>query len=90
VWVLWLNSNGTVRKDAKLDSPEVGPTYGVYFGSALSVISAEGSPTRIAVGAPGAGGGGQGAVWLVSLDMNGSVVGAPKKISSLTQAVDDR
>jgi FG-GAP repeat len=87
VYVLWLNVDGTVSKQAIVEYPQT-TTGTVLFGSSVSVISAEGNSTKIAVGAA-LENTARGAVYLLSLHVNGSVVGVPKNISSFIQTNND-
>ncbi len=80
VWILFLDGGGGVASHVKISATEGG------FGAALAPHDAFGSslallgPSLLAVGAPGDddGGNGQGAVWLLSLDAHGGVVGQSK------------
>ncbi|NIO28948.1 MAG: hypothetical protein GTO29_10415, partial [Candidatus Latescibacteria bacterium] len=86
VWVLFLNSNGTVKGHQKISDTE-GNFTGVLdtndnFGRSITSLGdLDGdSVTDVAVGAPGDddGGAGRGAVWVLFLNSNGTVKGHQK------------
>lgn len=89
VWILFLNSNGTVASHRKL-SETAGGFTGVldpndFFGISLAALDLDGDGTRdLAVGASldddGNEADGEGAVWLLFLDPQGNV-GGQQKIS---------
>ena len=86
VWVLFLNSNGTVKGHQKISDTQGGFTGALdnydYFGSAvanLGDLNGDGV-TDLAVGAYGDDDGGstRGAVWVLFLNSNGTVKGHQK------------
>ncbi|MDD3646896.1 MAG: choice-of-anchor Q domain-containing protein [Candidatus Dojkabacteria bacterium] len=90
LWIIYLNTNGTVKGFEKLRNPE-GLFHGFldgqdYFGSAVTSIGdidLDGYED-LAVGAPGDDGGGtnQGAVWILHLNENAQVI-THQKISEI-------
>ncbi len=86
LWILFLNSNGTVKGYTRIASGIGGmPSVlmmGDSFGAALAAagdLNADGMP-ELAVGAPGDddGGNGRGAIWLLSLNSDGIVADSSK------------
>ena len=90
VWILFLNSNGTVKGQVEIGASKGGfggvLQVGDQFGSALTRLNdldGDGLP-ELAVGAPGdvsAPGSGQGAVWILFLAPTGAV--------KMEQKIDD-
>ena len=86
VWILFLNADGTVKAEQKLSSSSgglVGPLDDAdLFGSSLAALEdLDGNGVReLAVGARGDDDGGmdRGAVWVLSLAANGTVVDEQK------------
>ena len=79
VWILFLAPDGTVRAHEKIASG-TGGLQGTlddrdYFGQSLAALGGS-APLRLAVGARGDddGGSGRGAVWLLSLRADGTVL----------------
>ncbi len=83
VWILFMNSDGTVKSSQKISSSEGSldrePQDGDHFGSALSTIGDINGDGQIdlAVGNPGDDDGGtnRGAVWILFLNQDGTVSG---------------
>ena len=81
VWVLFLNTNGTVKSHQKISDTEGGFTgilddYDSFGGNVASLSDLDGDGVReLAVGATGddEGGTGRGAVWVLFLNKNGTV-----------------
>ncbi len=87
VWILFLNKDGTVRSSRKITSGTAGFTGPLAnderFGTGVALVGDldhDGHP-ELAVGAPGAGANKSGAVWLLSLEKDGSVK-AEKRIAT--------
>ena len=87
VWILSLDDNGEVTETQKITNGRVGFPAGSLqdvdrFGSSVAAIDVDGDGRQeLAVGAPGDGGN-QGAVWILSLDDNGSFTGILSKITA--------
>ncbi len=83
VWILFMNSDGTVKASQKISSSEGSldrkPQDNDHFGSALSTIGDVNGDGQIdlAVGNPGDDDGGtnRGAVWILFLNQDGTVSG---------------
>ena len=79
IWIVFLRKDGTVRSARRISAGEsgfVGPLADHdRFGSGLALVGdldGDGRP-ELAVGAPGDGAESQGAVWILSLEKDGSV-----------------
>lgn len=86
VWILFLNSNGTVKSSTRIDDTTGGLAGSLadldLFGISVSVLrDLDGDNVDdLVVGAEGdsENGSGRGAVWILNLDAGGGVVGAQK------------